>query len=215
MGRENRRRETNSILLATDLTSTTDHAEQVKSDLIVMGMHGIDMFVGTTIERVARKGSRPILMVKDKPRRKYENILVGTDFSTRSKQALRVALELAPNGFVHLVHSFDFPDTYIGDKIAQYAGDVVVKFESLRLDEFVKENEKILQQFGVDPQHFRFWTTQGAVHPCLIREAAAVKSDLIAIGTHSHLGLMPYKLDGTAQDILANPPCDVLVARGN
>ena len=199
-------------------TEIIDHAEKVKADLIVMGMHGksklLDMFVGTTIERVARKGSRPILMVKDKPLRDYENILVGTDFSAGSKQALRIALELAPNGFFHLVHSFDFPDTYVGDKIAQYAGDVVIKFESLRLDDFVKENKKILEKFGVDPQHFRFWTTQGAVYPCLMREAAAVKSDLIAIGTHSHLGLMPYKLGGTAQDILANPPCDVLVARG-
>ncbi|MCD6582846.1 MAG: universal stress protein [Desulfuromusa sp.] len=195
-----------------------DHAEKVKADLIVMGMHGktklLDMFVGTTIERVARKGTRPILMVKDKPLGDYKNILVGTDFSAGSKQALRIALELAPNGFFHLVHSFDFPDTYVGDKIAQYAGDVVIKFESLRLDDFVKENEKILKQFGVDPQNFRFWTTQGAVCPCLIREAAAVKSDLIAIGTHGHATLMPYKLGGTAQDILANPPCDVLVARG-
>ncbi|MEA3545400.1 MAG: universal stress protein [Thermodesulfobacteriota bacterium] len=195
-----------------------DHAEKVKADLIVMGMHGkaklLDMFVGTTIERVARKGTRPILMVKDKLRRDYKNILVGTDFSTGSKQALCVALELAPNSFFHLVHSFDFPDTYTGDKIAQYAGDVVVKFESLRLEGFVKENKKILQQFGVDPQNFHFWTTQGAVYPCLIREVAAAKADLIAIGTHSHLNLMPFKLGGTAQDILADPPCDVLVARG-
>ena len=73
-----------------------DHAEKVKADLIVMGMHGkaklLDMFVGTTIERVARKGTRPILMVKDKPLGDYKNILVGTDFSAGSKQALRIAL---------------------------------------------------------------------------------------------------------------------------
>ena len=195
-----------------------DHAEKVNADLIVMGMHGkaklLDMFVGTTIERVARKGTRPILMVKDKPLRDYENILVGTDFSAGSEQALRTALEIAPKGFFHLVHSFDFPDTDTGDKIAQYAGDVIAKFESLRLDDFVKENNKILEKVGIDPQHFRFWTTQGAVYSCLMREATAVKSDLIAIGTHSHSTLVPYKLGGTAHDILANPPCDILVARG-
>ena len=194
-----------------------DHAEKVKADLIVMGIHSKaklrDMFVGTTIERVARKGTKPILMVKDKPLGEYENVLVGTDFSAGSKQALRIALELAPNGFFNLLHSFDFPDTYTGDKIAQYAGNVVVNFEKIRLEDFVKENEKLLKKFGIDPHHFRFWTTQGAVYPCLIREAEAVKADLIAIGTHSHLNLMPFKLGGTAQDLLANPPCDVLVAR--
>ncbi len=73
-----------------------DHAEKVTADLIVMGMHGkaklIDMFVGTTIEKVIRKGIKPVLMVRDTPVDGYKNVLVGTDFSAGSKQAFHLAL---------------------------------------------------------------------------------------------------------------------------
>lgn len=194
-----------------------NHAEKVKAGLIVMGIHSKsklrDLFVGTTIERVIRKGIKPVLMVKNKPLGNYENILVGTDFSAGSKQALRVALELAPKGFFHLFHSYDIPDTYIGDKIAQYAGDVVAKSEKTKLENFVHENNKIMKKFGVGPQNFRYWTTPGSVHTSLTDEAISAKSDLIAIGTHGRAGLMFYKLGGTAHAILADPPCDVLVAK--
>lgn len=194
-----------------------NHAEKVKAGLIIMGMHGKsklrDMFIGTTIERVIRKGIKPVLMVKDKPLKDYKNILVGTDFSAGSKQALHVALELAPNGFFHLFHSYDIPDTYIGDKIMQYAGDVVAKSANDKLENFVRENSKTLKKFGIGSQNFRSWAAQGQVYKCLTDETRAVKSDLIAIGTHGRAGLMFYKLGGTAHDILANPPCDVLIAK--
>ncbi len=194
------------------------YAETVKAGLIVMGMHRKaklrDMFVGTTVERVIRKGIKPVLMVKDKPLESYRNVLVGTDFSAGSKQALNVAFELAPKSFFHLVHSYDIPDTYIGVKIIQYAGDVVEKAETDNLEMFVKENSKVMKKFGVEPKNFYHRVTQGAAFSCLMNEAVAVKSDLLAIGTHSRAILMPYKLGGTAHDILNNPPCDILIARG-
>lgn len=194
------------------------YAEKVKAGLIVMGMHGkaslMDMFVGTTVERVIRKGVRPVLMVRNKPRGSYENVLAGTDFSAGSRQALNVALELAPSSHFHLVHSYEIPDTYIGDKITQYAGDVVEKYAEDRLEGFVKENRRVLRKFGVAPDRFRSRVVKGAAFPSLMNAAAAVKADLLALGTHSRASLMPYKLGGTAHDILNNPPCDVLVARG-
>ena len=88
----------------------TQLAESVAAELIVMGMHGKaklrDLFVGTTIERVLRKGTKSVLMVKDKPYQDYTRLLVGTDFSAGSSQALRVALKLAPSGTLHLVHCY-------------------------------------------------------------------------------------------------------------
>ena len=145
-----------------------NHAEKVKAGLIVMGMHGKaklrDMFVGTTVERVIRKGIKPVLMVKDKPLGDYKNVLVGTDFSAGSRRAFHLALGLAPKSFFHLVHSYDIPDTYIGDKITQYAGDVVATSESDKLEKFVKENKAVLKKFGVESQNFHFRTARGPQH---------------------------------------------------
>ncbi|MCK4503119.1 MAG: universal stress protein, partial [Desulfuromonadales bacterium] len=81
-------------------------ADEVKAEIIVMGMHGKsklrDMFIGTTIEKVIRKGNLPVLMVKDKPLGEYKNILIGTDFSAGSSQALCFARKLAPKGILNL-----------------------------------------------------------------------------------------------------------------
>ena len=194
-----------------------NHAEKVKAELIIMGMHGKsklrDMFIGTTIERVIRKGIKPVLMVKDKPLKDYRNIVVGTDFSAGSKHALHVALELAPKGIFHLLHCYDIPDTYIGDKIKQYAGDVVAKSQNDRMESFVNDNCNALKKFSIEPQNFRHKTVQGQVYTCLSQEVISTESELIAIGTHGRAGLMFYKLGGCAHAILANPPCDVLVAK--
>lgn len=193
-------------------------AEKVTADLIVMGMHGkaklIDMFVGTTIERVIRKGVKPVLMVKDKVLGNYTDVMVGTDFSAGSKQAFHVAIELFPKSNFHLVHSYSFPDTSIGDKIAQYSGQLIADMEKEKLEKFVKENKKELKKYGIKSQKFHFWTVEEPAYATLVSSVGKVKPDLIAIGTSSHPSFMPSKIGGTAKDILVQPPCDVLIARG-
>ncbi len=190
-------------------------ADEVKAELIVMGMHGKskfrDKFIGTTIEKVIRNGKTPVLMVKDKPIGEYKNLLVGTDFSAGSRQALFFALNLAPKAILNLAHLFFIPDTYIGDKIAQYAGDVIETNEKAKLEKFVNDCSADLKKNanGEPDVHYRF--IQGEAYPGLLREALEVDAELIAIGAHSKPSKMPYKLGGTAHDILTKPPCDVLV----
>ena len=202
-----------------------NHAEKFKAGLIVMGIHGKvkfrDMFVGTTIERVIRKGIRPVLMVRDKPLNDYKNVLVGTDFSAGSKQAFHVAIELARKSTFHLVHTYDLSQIYVGEGMGGYADyyikhaeDSIADLANEKLESFVKENKRVLKKYNVAPQKLNFWKVQGEPYSCLLREATKVKSDLIAIGTHGQAGLMPYKLGGTARDILSTPPCDVLIAKG-
>lgn len=191
-------------------------AENIDAELIVMGMHGKsklrDLFVGTTIERVLRKGARPVLMVKDKPHEDYTRLLVGTDFSAGSSQALQVALKLLPSGTLHLVHSYEIPDTYIGDKISQYAGDVIVTTARGKLEKFVQEHSKVLQRFADQPQNIQYRVIQGEAFRSLSHEAAEFNADLIAIGVHSRESFLPYRIGGTARDVLITPPCDVLIA---
>ena len=191
--------------------------ENIDAELIVMGMHGKsklrDLFVGTTIERVLRKGTRPVLMVKDKPHEDYARLLVGTDFSAGSSHALQVALKLLPSGSLHIVHSYEIPDTYIGDKISQYAGDVIVTTARGKLENFVQEHSKELQRFADQPQNIQYRVVHGEEFHSLTREAAKFNADLIAIGVHSRESFLPYRIGGTARDVLIAPPCDVLVAK--
>jgi universal stress protein E len=62
-------------------------AADIKPDLIVMGSHRkqllLDIFVGTTIERVIRTGPVPVLMVNNEAQRRYENVVAPVDMSMR------------------------------------------------------------------------------------------------------------------------------------
>ena len=57
----------------------------------------LDIFVGTTIERVIRRGTFPVLMVNNEAQRRYEKIVAAIDMSDTSANALRTAVTtLAP-----------------------------------------------------------------------------------------------------------------------
>ncbi len=189
-------------------------ATKVKTELIVMGIHGkvklVDMFVGTTIERVIRKGITPVLMVRNKPQNEYKNVLVGTDFSNGSTQAFEIALELAPKGVFRLVHSY----MYVGGHMGRYMEDVLEDLAKDKLEKFVQKNSGFLKKHKIAQKNFHFTTLKGEPHACLQNAASKEKTDLIGIGTHSSLSLMPFKVGGTAKDILSDPPCDVLIAKG-
>ena len=87
-------------------------AAEVSADLIVMGSHRkqllLDIFIGTTIERVIRKGSFPVLMVNHEAQRKYENVVAAIDMSDASANAVHVALStgLISDKGATLLHAF-------------------------------------------------------------------------------------------------------------
>lgn len=67
------------------------------------------LLLGTTVEKLARQARQPVLVVKNRPRRPYRDVLVATDFSAGSRQALRAALYLVPKADLTLFHAYDVP----------------------------------------------------------------------------------------------------------
>ena len=91
-------------------------AENIAADLIVLGVHRndnfrkfMDIFRGTTAERIIRASDIPILSVKNRTAGQYKRIMVGVDFSAYSRQAVRFALRIAPTAEIFLVKE-SFPN---------------------------------------------------------------------------------------------------------
>ena len=63
------------------------------ADLLVLGPRGInpvrDLILGSTAERIARTLECPMLVVKQEPQIKYENVVVPVDFSDYSLPAMQ------------------------------------------------------------------------------------------------------------------------------
>lgn len=191
-----------------------NHAEKVKAELIVMGIHNkvsmLEMFVGTTIERVIRRGTVPVLMVKDKAKREYGQAIVGTDFSDGSTQAFQLALKVVPQGVFHLIHSY----VQLDGRLARHMENVLADFAHDKMEKFIKENKDLLKKRNIKSKNLTSSIVRGEPYACILDEAKKVDADLIVIGTHSSVSLMPYKLGGTAKEVLSNPPCDVLIVTG-
>lgn len=192
--------------------------EKVKADLIVMGLHNkvgmTDLFFGTTIERVIRKGVKPVLMVKDKPQDNYKSLVAGVDFSGACKHAFTSALEIARLAKVKLLHSFDYPGGAGGNKIEALSGDVIESLESKQMDDFVKQCRAVLKKFKITSGRFSYVTVKGPTARTLSKEVKNSKADLLSVGVNARAGFGHLKVGGVAAQLLTNPPCDVLVSKG-
>lgn len=88
-------------------------AEREGCGLIVTGVARDEelgrMFVGTTVNRLVRRARVPVLVVRERPRQPYRDILVATDFSETSRQALVRTVGLFPEAAITLMHGLDLP----------------------------------------------------------------------------------------------------------
>lgn len=195
-----------------------EYADKIKADLIVMGLHGKtkfrDLFVGTTVERVIRKGRRPVLMVKNKAIVPYDNIISGIDLAPASRNALRLALELFPKADFDIVHTYPLPHT--GALAHQYAIQV---FDSYResheeaMSAFTNTEENYYSKKYNKTKKFNIHISEGSPLKEILKVAKKRSADLITIGAHGKSMITPSKIGGVAEDILSNPPCDILIVK--
>jgi nucleotide-binding universal stress UspA family protein len=185
-----------------------------------MGMHAKakfrDLFVGTTIERVVRKGRLPVLIVKNKPTGgPYQTIVAGVDFAPGSRAALRTAEELSPKAVFEIVHAYTVPiipteTSFIYLHTKEEMEDVAQKEMKIFLKD---ETAYFSKTHKGATTRLKSKIVEGFVLGELLKEVKVNKADVLAIGAANDANWNPGKIGGYAEEILANPPCDVLVAR--
>jgi nucleotide-binding universal stress UspA family protein len=170
-----------------------------------------DLLLGTTAEKVVRKGDRPVLVVKRAAHGPYRRVLVPVDFSENSRHALELALRVAPQAQFHVVH------VYQGFE-AQLRRVGIPKSEIVRqLRPLVEEARQNMGTFlgSIDNGGNRIkqvlW--DGRAHDEITKVAKHLRAELVAVGTTGRSGLPYILLGSVAQHVLREVPCDVLVAR--
>lgn len=185
-------------------------AEKASADLVICGTHHKlmigDEWLGSTMDRVLRFGSRPVLIVKTQPAGAYENILVAVDFSEPSAKALQFAIAAFPNASFTLINAVE--SSFSGFlKGAQSDQEELDRQHS----EVSRFSESVLS--GADASsHSRLniEVHQGAPVDVMRRHIADHPTDLVVIGTHGRTGLRRAILGSVAEDAIASLPCDVL-----
>jgi nucleotide-binding universal stress UspA family protein len=141
---------------------------------------------------------------------KIEKILVPLDFSPSSMEAFDYAVSLAKqfHAAIHLVH------VYPPDEASLVPGAAHLLLQSGEAMERLNEeltgiHRKHVPTFRPENCHIR----RGQPYQEIVRLARELDADLIALSTRGHSGLKHLLLGSTAERVVRNAPCPVLVTR--
>lgn len=193
-------------------------ARDVGADLIVMGTHRKqilrDIFVGTTIERVIRKGNVPVLMVNNEAQRSYERVVVPIDLSDASAKALRFAQSsgLINDRGATLLHVF----AALG-KGKMYLANAdkasIDRYVAVERQKALSELTAFLTANGLDAGQWSMQVEDGEAVDVIESAVSSLRADLLVMGTHGRSGVLKtligsvteYALRSFSVDILAVP----------
>lgn len=193
--------------------SVIAHAAEAQGiDLILTGVARDEMFgrfaLGTTIERLLRKTTIPLLIVKNRVRGAYMNIVAATDFSDSSRHALLTAMRLFPDKAFNVFHGCEVPMAHMASRPAGY--------EDQCREAAAGEWTNFLQTLDIPDT--RRWTLRplieyGRPGPLLREYVEEHEVDLVVLGTRGRGVIMDVLIGSVAKQILGEVSCDALVVR--
>lgn len=190
-------------------------AADVNADLIVMGSHRkqllLDIFVGTTIERVIRKGSFPVLMVNHEAQRRYDNVVAPIDMEEASANALRIALSIgliSPDRAT-LLHAFSAlaPGQMSSISANQASIDSHVGSERQRV---MSELAAFLVKNGFNRGRWSLRVEEGGPMEIISRAVSDMRPDLLVMGTHGRSAFLKALIGSVTEEALRSLNVDIL-----
>ncbi|SDY58456.1 universal stress protein [Nitrosomonas sp. Nm58] len=198
-------------------TEIERYASFVDAGLVVLGAHGDgfvrELFVGSTVDKVLRQLTRPLLIVKREPRVPYRQILIPVDFSRYSRLVIEFATNIAPHANIIVLHAFEVPfEAKLhfagigGQHIEGYRAELQ-KQKSRQMQELVSDFETT----GGSLSHFVEWGSASAV---IQEKAKVLEPDLIVIGKLGQSEREGMLLGSVTKQVIQQSDCDVLVVEG-
>lgn len=200
------------VVVGNVVGSLLEQAEQLHAGLIVLGARGggflHQLVLGTTAERLLRKTSRPVLVVRQSPASDYRRVAVAVDFSPTSAVALRLALALAPAAELVLVHAYEVPY----ESKLRFAGvdePTIQQYQQRAEDQATNDLERFVIEAGLAPGRARLVVEQGDPARVIVNQQGC---DLLVVGQRGRGGLEELLLGSVTKRVLAETTLDVLVA---
>lgn len=197
-------------------------AREIHADLVVMSTHGRTglkrLFLGSNAERVVQHSSSPVLVVRrgggqqidDAQPFRIQTILVPTDFSSSSKEALEYAVKFGRHFGARLVlfHSFTIPEGLAADPSASGLIQVTVEEARTAAEEQMRE---LAESADFADMHFDTHVTIGRAAEAICDYAAKHDTDLIVTSTHGRTGFMHVLIGSVAEHVVRYAHSPVLV----
>lgn len=186
-----------------------DVAQQVAAELIITGVGRDETFgrhiLGSTVEQLAQRTTVPLLIVKSRvwP---YEEILVATDLSESSGQALATADRFFPTAPITALYVAEAPTE----------GAPGLPDQRQQMADQKSGCVAFIERSGLAPEaclRVKALVDQGRPEVAVRRYMLEKEVDLVVVGSHGQGGVFEKRLGGVARRILDYAPADVLVVR--
>ncbi len=145
----------------------------------------------------------------------YRNILYCTDFSESARAALPFAIDMAKKygAVLHLVHVYQDPDP-----LSEFEMSSNIKMDWIRVaqalgTEMEGRLKKICSDIGQELSTCQYRVLRGKPYLEIVRYARENAMDLIILASHGLSGLEHVLFGSTAERVLRESPCHVLVIK--
>lgn len=188
-------------------------AGDVGADLIVVGATGHSgigrVVFGTTPEAVVRDSGCPVLVVRRSvPEEAFRHVLVATDFSAASADAVphAAAFARAHDARLTILHvAAVYPTTRYGPEIDETAREALEQGAEKRLAAISVPAADL----KIEARVVRAYNAQEGI----LRAAEDDDADLVVVGTHGRGGIGRALLGSTAGSVVRHAHCPVLTVR--
>ena len=155
--------------------------------------------------------SGALLVVKRPVAGPYRNVLAALDLEPGSEQVLAAAHALAPQARVTAAHAYDVPFEGALHRSGVGAGDID-RHRGEALREALARIEQVATRVAGPAHEVLPMSARGHPVPFLLEAAASTNADLVAVARRRRGAVERFWLGSVAKAVLADAPCDVLVA---
>ncbi len=165
--------------------------------------------LGSSVDWLARHATVPVLVVRDRPRDAYRNIVLASDFSVSARIALERAAGLFAGTPMTVFNAFEVPFLGVGDPRMQSA-------IAQGRENAMREGEAFLATVALEPaqrERVQLHVEHGEPVRLTYEYARDHGADLIVLGTHGRSALFDVLIGSIARRILETAATDVLLVR--
>src|SRR5690606_1294916 len=150
------------------------------------------LLLGSTVERLARTLSQPLLVVRNRVHEPYRRIVVAIDFSASSRHALLAAVRFFPGRELTLYHASPLAQGGLAREECERFIDEIGLPAGIKLDPVIEE---------------------GKLEATLSQYVRRHEVDVVTMGTQGRSGVLGMLLGSSGARLLDWLRCDALIVR--